>query len=79
MKHGTTTCRNVFRHLCDRLDADLHSPKCRAIKRHIDACPDCVTYLKSLKQTVELYRRYPIPRRSKASAGRLAAALRNRS
>jgi hypothetical protein len=78
MKHLTTRCRNVFRHICDRLDADLDSRQCRAIKRHLDGCPDCVTYLRSLKQTVELYRRYPLPRRSKRSVEKLNAALRKR-
>lgn len=54
-------CSDVFRHICDNLDADLNSPACREIRKHIDGCPDCAAYLDSVKQTVSMYRALPAP------------------
>jgi hypothetical protein len=72
MKHAKkTVCRDVFNHICENLDADLNSPKCRAIRKHMEACGDCTTYLDSLKATIELYRNYPIPSLSSAAKSRL--------
>ena len=65
MKQKPVTCRSVFIHLCDNLDKGLNSPRCRQIKQHLDGCADCVAYLESLKSTIELFRRYPLPPRSR--------------
>lgn len=54
-------CTDVYRHICDNLDQDINSPRCRAIKKHIASCPDCLSYLESLKTTVALYRAVPAP------------------
>jgi anti-sigma factor RsiW len=51
----------MYRHLCENLDQDLDSPKCREIRRHLDACPECQAYLDSLKKTITLYRMLPTP------------------
>ena len=50
-------CKNIYHHICENLDADINSPKCKAIKKHLDECPDCSAYLDSLKKTIVLYRR----------------------
>lgn len=76
MKLNDTTCNDVFQHLCENLDENLDSPKCRMIKQHLDGCPDCMTYLDGLKKTVALYRLYPVPHRSKKSATRLASLFK---
>ncbi len=55
-------CADVYRHICDNLDQKLDSPECRAIKKHLEGCPDCQAYLASLKQTIRLYRTLPSPR-----------------
>lgn len=62
MNAPTVTCTAVFRYICENLDEHLDSPKCRAIKRHLDQCEDCTAYLDSLKKTIRLYREYPTPR-----------------
>lgn len=59
MKNKPVKCKDVFNYICDKLDADLNSPKCRSIKKHIDDCPNCITYLDSLKKTILLYKVYP--------------------
>jgi hypothetical protein len=62
MKTKKTTCKQALKHVCDNLDSSLNSRKCREIRRHLEACPDCRAYLDSLKQTISLYRNYPIPK-----------------
>jgi anti-sigma factor RsiW len=54
-------CGDVYLHICDHLDEDLASPRCRQIKRHLDECPNCRAYLDSLKKTIVLYRALPEP------------------
>lgn len=61
MKKKFVQCRDVFEHICNNLDVKLDSPECRAIKRHIERCPNCVAYLDGLKKTILLYREYPNP------------------
>ena len=55
-------CEDVYLHICDSLDEDLGSPQCRAIKKHLERCPACQTYLSSLKATIAFYRAAPVPR-----------------
>lgn len=54
-------CKGIYKHICENLDEDLGSPKCREIKRHLEACPDCQAFLDALKKTVLLYRAMPTP------------------
>jgi hypothetical protein len=56
------SCKQVYRYICDNLDQNVNSSRCRAIRRHLAACADCATYLDSLKKTVTLYRVMPEPR-----------------
>lgn len=57
-------CKQVYLYICDNLDADLNSRRCRLIRKHIDSCPDCSAYLASMKQTIALYRMAPVPKLS---------------
>ncbi len=61
MKPDSLKYRKMFRYICENLDKNLNSPQCREIKKCLDGCPDCEAYLKSLKKTIILYRRYPMP------------------
>ncbi len=59
-KHSAL-CREVARHIQNQLDAELLSPACREIRKHLRRCPNCTAYLDSLKKTALLYKRYPDP------------------
>jgi anti-sigma factor RsiW len=72
-----TVCDTTFRHICDNLDEDLDSPRCRQIRQHLEACPDCRAYLDSMKKTVLLFREYPDPLLPTAVRRKLHAALRS--
>jgi len=71
MSTDKITCNDVLNHICDNLDEDMDSPTCRAIKSHIAECPDCAVYLKSMKNTIHLYKRYPLPKPSGAANRRI--------
>ncbi len=55
-------CEDVYLHICDHLDEDIQSERCRQIKRHLSTCPECSTYLATLKRTITLYKALPTPR-----------------
>ncbi len=69
-------CSDVYRHICDNLDQRLGTRRCKEIKRHLGACPDCRAYLASLKATVRMYRSLPSPPFTKGAHERLIRALR---
>jgi predicted anti-sigma-YlaC factor YlaD len=54
-------CKQAYRFICENIDQDLNSPRCRQIKKHLDACPECRAYLESLQGTVRLYKKRPLP------------------
>jgi RNA polymerase sigma-70 factor (ECF subfamily) len=56
-----STCKDVYRHICANLDADLTSARCRRLKQHLESCPNCRAYLDSVKKTVTLFRMAPSP------------------
>jgi anti-sigma factor RsiW len=71
-----TGCRQVYQHICDHLDEDLSSPRCRRIRQHLEGCPNCMAYLDSLKKTIILYRSSPSPTVPRVVHRSLAAALK---
>jgi hypothetical protein len=74
-KSKTIRCPDVAKHICENLDEKINSPICREIKKHLQTCPDCSANLLSLKKTVKLYRRYPIPKLSRLCHKELMAKL----
>jgi predicted anti-sigma-YlaC factor YlaD len=54
------SCKDVMKHVCESLGEDLNSDKCRDIKQHLDDCPGCQNYFKSVEKTIEFYRNYNI-------------------
>lgn len=54
-------CDKVYLHICDHLDEEITSPRCRQIKQHLEGCPNCRAYLDSLKKTIVLYKAMPEP------------------
>ncbi len=57
-KEHKTTCKEVMSHICDTLGEDLDSPTCTSIKNHLDNCPSCQKYYKSISQTILIYKEY---------------------
>ena len=55
-------CRQVYRFICENIDQDLDSPRCREIKRHLNQCTNCTAYFDTLKKTVVFYRKTTPPK-----------------
>ena len=79
MKKKTISCEKMYTHICDNLDQDINSPQCREIKRHLEACPNCVAYLDGLKKTITLYREYPMPKAPKKIRRQIISKLKFQS
>jgi len=72
-------CKQIFAMLSEYLDGELPVKNCRELERHLKGCRPCISYLESLKTTVEACRRYKAPRApalSKQVKAALLAAVR---
>jgi hypothetical protein len=79
MKRRQLTCKESLAHICGEMDEHIDSPKCREIKKHLEACPNCAAYLDGLKKTVRLYRDYPCPKLPDKCRKELLATLKSRA
>jgi hypothetical protein len=68
-------CSEVAKYVCENLDEQLDSQKCRAIKKHLQTCTKCTHQLDSLKKTAFLYRNCPTPGISAHTHKKLMAGL----
>lgn len=64
--HGKIRCLRILRRLSAYIDDELSASICREIRRHLGACPNCETFVASLRQTVSLCRHSPVPTLSAA-------------
>ena len=60
MGKETVTCKDVANHICESLGEDLDSPRCRAIKEHMESCQSCNGYFNSVEKTIEFYKKYNV-------------------
>ena len=72
---GEVRCSEATEFICENLDEQLDSAKCRAIKKHLQTCATCSKDLADLKRIIALYRRESSPRLSHAIEKRIFAAL----
>jgi anti-sigma factor RsiW len=70
-----TTCKQVYLHVCESLDEDLDTPRCREIRKHLAKCPRCREYMATLKNTIALYRSQPEVRTPRTTHAGLVAAI----
>jgi len=54
----TEKCKEVFSLLSEYLNLELPPDACQEIEAHLAGCPPCIEFAESLRQTVELCRRY---------------------
>lgn len=54
------TCKEVMSHICDNLGEELNSPRCIAIKEHLEGCDQCKAYFKSVETTIDFYKKYNV-------------------
>jgi anti-sigma factor RsiW len=54
----TEKCKEIFSLLSEYLNLELPPGACQEIESHLAGCPPCIEFAESLRQTVELCRRY---------------------
>jgi len=69
-------CNDAVKYICENLDEDLNSRKCRAIKKHLQTCTNCSKDLGTLKKIITLYRMESAPSLSREVQKKLFAALK---
>lgn len=52
-------CLILFARLSEYLDGELTARESQTIRKHLDGCMNCKSFLKTLEKTVELCRQYP--------------------
>ena len=57
MSGSRMTCREFVDFMMDYVSSDLPDDTRAVFERHIAACPDCVRYLTSYRQTITLCRK----------------------
>lgn len=67
-------CRELFANLSDYMDGRVEAPTCDQMRKHIEACPACVAFLRDLRTAIDRCRSLDIPCDS-AVAPRLRAIL----
>jgi predicted anti-sigma-YlaC factor YlaD len=57
--------KKVVDQLCNYLGYDFESPMCKELHEHVQNCPECQNYIKSVKLTVNMckdaYKDVPVP------------------
>jgi hypothetical protein len=54
------SCKDVRKYVCQCLAQDTGSERCKALKKHLDECDDCLNYFKSVEITIDCYRKYNV-------------------
>jgi len=74
-RHEKGRCLHILQQLSAYIDDELSTDICQEIRRHLGACPDCETFVASLRQTVSLCRHSPSPTLSKADRARMRQSI----
>ena len=60
MEKHKTNCKEVMHHICDSLGEELDSPKCVAIREHLNSCTNCTSYFNNVDKTINFYKMYNV-------------------
>ena len=57
--------KKIVDELCNYLGYNFESPMCKELHDHVQTCPECQTYIQSVKATVKIckdaYKDEPVP------------------
>lgn len=59
--HKPGRCLDILRQLSAYIDDELPSKICDELRKHLGACPNCETFVASLRETVSLCHHRPTP------------------
>ena len=58
--YNKINCKEVMSHICENLGEKLNSPRCTAIKAHLEDCDGCQKYFESVDTTIQFYKNYNV-------------------
>lgn len=61
LKMRPCECRKIFGNLSEYLDGRMPVRSCEQMKTHIEACPECVAFIRDLKQAIDRSRSLEMP------------------
>ncbi len=73
--HKPGRCLDILRQLSAYIDDELPSKICDELRRHLGTCPNCETFVASLRQTVTLCRHRPTPDLSASARAELRQSI----
>ncbi len=73
--HGAGRCLDILRQLSAYIDDELPSKICDELREHLGACPNCETFVASLRETVVLCRHQPTPHLSASARAELRRGI----
>ncbi len=53
---ATFSCDKVLDFICAQFGEEDDSERCKAVRKHLEECPDCAAYCDSIDKMVALYR-----------------------
>jgi RNA polymerase sigma-70 factor (ECF subfamily) len=56
-----TECRELFLNLSEYLDGRVEPRTCDQMRKHIEACPACVSFLRDLRDAIDRCRSLDVP------------------
>lgn len=60
MKENSIPCTEVISHICETMGEDQNSPRCVAIKEHLEGCNCCSSYFTNVETTIKFYKDYNV-------------------
>lgn len=70
-RHPAIRCRKILRTLSEYLDNDLPKSVCREIRKHLDLCPKCEVFVRTLKRTINLCKKADVARLTASDKSKL--------
>ncbi|MFA8343395.1 MAG: hypothetical protein ACEPO8_10555 [Rhodothermaceae bacterium] len=60
MKENNIPCKEVISHICETMGESQNSPRCLAIKEHLENCDCCSKYFTNVETTIKFYKDYNV-------------------
>ena len=60
MKKINVSCNEVISHICETMGESQNSPRCLAIKEHLEKCNCCSSYFTNVETTIKFYKDYNV-------------------
>lgn len=74
-RHGGKQCRETLTQMSDYMDSGMDPKKAKSLEEHFANCKACLAVMKTLRKTIELFRKKPAQKMPAGVARELHAAI----